>query len=612
MFENYRWRFKEQSPGIPSGSNLAEPNFARESRNIENVFLRELDQNILDARVTLPSGEREKAKLTISILDSDTGLDSDMVKEIFYPLEEHLVAAGHDESERDWCSPRVLVVEEFGTVGLTGTVSNAYEDGEEQRWSNFWFGEGKKNKTGSSLGRQGQGKITYHVISGARSVLAITRREQENKDYLFGKCIVRDTHELNGKHYIHHGYWPLMGSDGETPSPEIESSKIKEIKKIFGLARNNETGTSWIIPFIPNDFEKDNLVREFVKDFFFSVLSGSLEANICGEQIDSSNVSDIFHRYGIEQPSKNFFEFIVNSLNIPKQDYIKANKGWIGKKFDDGSFSEKDLESLRSKFKNDKTVSVVAPIEITKKDGSVIDSEIELHLRGGIERGNGEEIYVRSGLNIVDENHLYSHTRSAYGMMQANDAGISEFLGYCEEASHMEWKNNEKEALDRYESVRSRLGPLAAVRQSLPLLYRLLAGSSENVIEEAFEDILSIPPEPRPKQPELFECDGSGGRWKLIPSEDASLNADLFPIKVQVIMAYDRIEGTGNVWRKYHPFDFNLSDDSFAPIHSNNITVHSRKLNKLDLTIESSDFEIELSGFSTEIPLRSKVEYNVK
>lgn len=56
----------------PSGINLAEPNFTRESKNIVRLFKREFNQNAIDARrddSTQP-GKKRPARIRARILDA--------------------------------------------------------------------------------------------------------------------------------------------------------------------------------------------------------------------------------------------------------------------------------------------------------------------------------------------------------------------------------------------------------------------------------------------------------------------------------------------------------------------------------------------------------------
>ena len=279
---------------------------------------------------------------------------------------------------------------------------------------------------------------------------------------------------------------------------------------------------------------------------------------------------------------------------------------------------------MNERYNKNEVISVKAPVQIIKIDGEEIMSAINIHIQGGVEQGNLEEAYIRSGLPIVNEKHLYKRTKSALGLVIADDMGISEFLGFCEEASHMNWKSKAKEALKRYKSKNHVEQTVAKVRQSLPLLYSLFSASANIVLEDGFSDILGVPlakggkkrnkkvtpppPPPPPPKPKLFECKGESGNWRLLPGKDASNNPNLFPINVNISLAYDRI--SGSPLGKYHPFDFNLSDKKFLPTVFENITVKNVDFNKISLKIESPNFEFKVEGFNTQIPVYSRVEYD--
>jgi hypothetical protein len=613
------WTFEKRTRQRPSGINLAEPNFTRESRNIVRLFEREFDQNVIDARSDDPAqpGKKRSAHIRVKILHASNGLGVNLLTETFQPLEENLIAAGHPATDRDWKNPRVLVIEEFQTMGLTGVVDNSYADGEDQRWANFWFGEGKRSKGKGALGRQGQGKITYHLISGARALLAHTRRENDANDYVFGKCIVQKSHDVGSEKYTPHGYWPKIdtANDGQ-PLPETDPVVIARIKAGFSLQRKSEPGTSWIIPFIPGNFTADALLREFVGDFFFSVLNGDLTAEIGGVVVDSGTLQQIVEDLKIQVPSQDFFTFLVDGITSPTSAFVTANIGWEkGDKMNEESFTEPDISKLRESLQAGNLVSVRLPVTLRPKDGSELVTHIEVHLRTGEHITGVEEIYVRSGLVIADEQHLRDQTQNAFGMVLANEVSIAEFLGYCEVASHLQWNAKEKEANDRYFAVAE---TLSYVRKSLPRLFRLLAGTSDAIVDDALDDILSLPvvgkaktkivkkkkpavKRPKTRPPELFIQLEKQGQWQLVPGADA-VKAK-YPMELNFRFAYDRLHGTGNPWGKWHPFDFDLSNPEFEPKKLKHAQVTNRDGQEVSLKILSPEFCVTLEGFSKEQPL---------
>ena len=614
------WTFEKQTLMRPSGINLAEPNFTRENKKIVRLFEREFYQNVIDARCEDLSaqGKKKRAHITVKILDAKTGLDLGALRHIFAPLEDHLVNAGHPHTQRKWEDPRVLVIEEFNTVGLTGSVNNSRVEGEAQRWANFWFGEGKRSKTGGSLGRQGQGKITYHIISGARAVIALTQREHDKTPYLFGKCIVRHTHQVKGIDYTHHGYWPKMS--GEQPLPESDPDILKTVSKAFDITRKNESGTSWIIPFIPDNFTSTALLQEFVGDFFFSILNGDITADICGRAVNSSNIEAIFAELKIEEPSQLMFTFLTASVTQPESEFIESPDGWdTGNNIPESVFKSAHLESLREDFHAGKVVSVKLPVLIYPKASPPVRSFVKVHIQTGENIPKVEELYVRSGLPIADEEHLKDVTHKAFGMVLAADRPIAEFLGYCELASHLKWNSGEEEAKDRYNNI---LETLSAVRKSLPKLFRLLAGTSDSLVEDALDDILYLPSTgnikkkgtkkrrvktpklPRPPAPQIYTHSDKPGGWELSPGPHAKEAS--YPHEVIFRFAYDRLDGTGNPWSMWHPFDFDLSSENINPATEKNIKIINREGQDLKLRILNPAFKLLLSGFSKDQPLLIK------
>jgi hypothetical protein len=613
----HSWTFEQQSRQRPSGENMAEPNFSRESKNIVRLFVREFFQNVIDARSDDPSqpGEKLPAYVRIRFMTKESGLDTDFIKEVSEGLEPHLIASGHISGKPDWSKCSALVLEEFHTRGLTGATNDTYAKGEDERWTNFWFGESRRSKTGTSLGRAGQGKITYHISSGTRSVFALSRRASDPTDYVFGKCIVRETHSVDGRHYTHHGYWPMVDSShDDQPMPEADPSFVERFKQAFMLERSKESGTSWVIPFVEGQFSEHALAREFLRDFFFSVLTGGITVNADSKTIDASNLQAIFNSENFDEPSKEFFEFLVDCVTAPVT--VTAKPKWDqGDVIAETSFDAQELEQLREDLKIGKTVGVKMPLTITAKDGTKRDSFITVFLQTGENLRRVEELYIRSGLVIAEEVYLQSVAGSGFGLVMANDPAISEFLGYCEVASHLKWNAKEQPAQEKYSNV---AGTLSSVRRSLPKLYRLLAGDTEAFVEDALDDILSIAVSADAENKKavrkkirktkkktvvkkvplvVFHQDSPTlGEWRLSPGSDAPKAS--YPLTLSFTFAYDRVRGTGNPWNKWHPYDFDLADTKFAPTCCKAAVVLRQDGQKLSIKLTGPKFDVRIRSFS--------------
>jgi hypothetical protein len=365
-----QWHFTPQYRDDVDDETTVSKNFARESRLLAGVFVREFFQNVLDARTTDANGNLVAPHVRIRFLDPSSLAASDLAK-LLTGLHDHLTAAGHDVSLWDASRANALVLEELHTSGLVGATDNSRAKGLDERWANFWFGEGKRTKRGNSLGRAGQGKITYHLISGTQTVIALTNQHGGQSDLLFGKCIVQRTHEVGGKHYKRHGYWPRVDTHHQ-PLPSDSVADIADIKSTFQLTRSTETGTSWIIPYVQVDaFNKKSLIEEILRDFFFSIMAGELTVDVMGETMNQSNISEMIGKYPIDDLPPEFVGFLEEAVTLPDTDpkFITVKDDWYGTGTEtamlDTAIDETNLEKAREVLDDNGLVAVKLPIQIS-------------------------------------------------------------------------------------------------------------------------------------------------------------------------------------------------------------------------------------------------------
>lgn len=615
------WHFKTLDADYPDDAALAMKNFRRESTELPELFVRELIQNVMDARI---EPVQMPTRIAIKIVDDASGLDVHTFTNVVKELEPHLNAADH-KGERNYGKPTALIVEEFGTRGLTGKVDNSRAQGEAERWANFWHGEGKRSKQGKSLGRAGQGKITYHMASAASTLLAYSIRAGEKpSETIFGKCIVQKSHQIGSTYYMRHGYWCKLGTASKLqPLPAIDGPEITDFRQSFCLERiNGELGTSWVIPFPVASFAKEPLIRAVLKGFHFSILKGALVVDICGQEISKSNVDALIKHYVPDTAlSPAFVEFLKGV--VVADEKLVANADWkftAGDVLDPAAFDETELNRLKKRFEEGHAVAVRFPLKLIRIGGKRVDTFFDVHLCRPEHLTRTEEIYIRSDLVIADEKWLKDVPGKALGAVLADDDAISEFLGYAEEASHLKWTAAEDDLLSRYERSSAREG-LSRVRRALPRLYRLLAGHAGGIDEDALAHILAVPnfsggskrtlragnkqknekpviqgPKDKPKanpKPFIFTDISDGirikaGALKLVSGQEAIIR-----------FAYARVAGEGDPFSRYHPFDFDLADEATIKIPVlKGITVIDREQNRLSLQIDDPDFEIVITGFS--------------
>ena len=626
------WHFSEQHRDDVDDETTVSKNFERESRKQIGIFIREFFQNVLDAPFSLANGggSKKTPHVQIAIYGPANGLSIAALSNLLTGLNDHLEPAGHDSLLWNEDQTNVLVLEEFGTSGLIGDADNSRAKGKDQNWANFWFGEGKRTKRGSSLGRAGQGKITYHLISGVQTVFALTRRQGEDSDLLFGKCIVNRTHEIDGKDYKRHGYWPRTG-EANQPLPTSDISDLSEFRCICQLKRQNEPGTSWVIPFVDTEaFSKEGIIGEILREFFFSIMAGRLTVEVMGELINQSTFTNVVSKFPIQDLPAGFTGFLEEVLTLPDEDesIIQAAEGWYGSSKEvpitEHAFDEGRLEDMRVALDSQQLIAVRLPVPIARTNSDPVASSILVYLKKPDQLSRTEEIYVRSGLVIGEERHLRNAPGRYFGLMRADEPHISEFLAFAEVASHMRWNASESEVTSRYKNVNP---TIARVRNALPKLAKLLLGHTSGRHDDALIDFLYIPaPSNAGRKAKTTKRRGKSGGdeggsttahsktrfrvaqtgtlWTLTPGPGAAGLG--YPLQIRIELAYATMPGEGNPFKIYHRFEFDLGEDSTYVVATQNANLLSRDLNRLEVELTDPDFSLCVDGFS-EHALKSRI-----
>lgn len=629
------WDFPELAPKEQRGATIAMNNFRGETKKFAEIFIRELMQNFLDARIL--EGKGAKPRILIRLINKSKGLDANYNQKILDKLMPHLEAS-HIESHKrppkiDFNEPEVLVIEEYFTCGLTGETNNSGAKGQDERWANFWYGEGNRSKRGKDLGRAGEGKITYYMASRVNSLLSVSVRNGESEGHLFGKCVFPHTYKVHGKEYGRNCYW-CLGDDSnpDQPIPLTDGSLLGEFKKAYCLERKlDQPGTSWVIPFPQASLTKEDLIKAILKDFFFTIYSSKAEIEICDEKITQTNLIELAKKYLVdEKPSIEFLSFIESVQASESEDlyHVKMN-WWKDKTLSEDSFEDEKYNEIKENFDLGKPVGVQFPVMVYPKDKEPVSSYIKVWLE---QRGQAvcEQIYVRGDLIISDEKPL-SKKSPVFAAVIAEEEVISEFLANAEVASHLKWNEAEDALYENYDHISE---TLRNVRKALPWLFDLLRGSQEKRVEDLLVDILSIPDpsgkkkkskkasekgkkkqeerkEPPPSRTKFFHIDdGQGIRIK--PGPAAKGDGISYPVTGKIWFAYERQAGFGNPFSNYHPFDFDLAEFRVEQFKCENLSILSRNENFIEYEITRKDFYLEITGFSLNQRVRAKVRVDAE
>jgi hypothetical protein len=628
------WDFPKLTPKEPRGKTIAMNNFRGETKKFAEFFIRELMQNFLDARVI--KGQGSESRITIRLIDDSTGLDASYNQKIIKNLIPHLKASylevNKHPNDLNFSKPTALVIEEYFTCGLTGKTNKSGAKGKEERWANFWFGEGKASKKGNELGRAGEGKITYNMASLANSLISISTREGEKQGHLFGKCIFPSTYEVDGIEYGRNCYWCLNDSSNQDqPIPTSDSETLENFKNAYCLERDlDQPGTSWVIPFPQITLSKENLIKALLKDFFFTIYSSKTEIEICGEKITQSNLIGLAEKYlAGEEPSIDFLIFLEHIHASEPEDLLEAKmEWWKDNGLNEESFVNNKYDEIRANYDLGKHVGIKFPVKVYPKEREPVCSFITVWIQKR-DLPSCEHIHVRSDLVISDEKALNKRS-PLFAAVIAEDEEISDFLANAEVASHLRWNRDEDTLSENYDN---RYETIKNIRNALPHLFNLLRGSQEKRVEDLLVDILSIP-DPSGKKKKSKKTSGKGKKKqegkgssssrpsflqiddgqgiRIKPGPAAKGGEASYPVTGKIKIAYERQAGFGNPFSNYHPFDFDLSEFKEEQFKCENINILSRNENLIEYEITAKDFYLEITGFSSKQRVRAKVGVNAE
>lgn len=581
--------------------------FRNDVVGLQDTLVRESIQNSSDAI----ADDSNQVRVRFSLITAEDGvIDPQFMKNLFDGQTAHAEAAGLELSDTHISKRSALVIEDFGTKGLTGAVDNV----DDENFSDFWRRHGKSHKKGKHGGRHGLGKIVYSLTSQLGSFFGITLREGDAQAYLMGQTVL-NIHRFDGRDYNPHSFFSKsldMGELGALPIPIIEDQHLAKFRENFALQRTDEPGLSIIIPFPEPNISVDEMIRIAIHNYFIPILRDKLVLEFGKVRLDSSTLRSAAKTYAGTTIGNNdtdlLFSFIESANSLPEDQLFQVKKGWHKeKRLKDTAFSEKELETLRKIFLDGKLIGLTLPIPVTSKNGKTTETSFKLYLQHNENIEVGQDFYVRAGITIPGEAKFKE--RKAFGMLIAEDDPIAGFLGNAEDAAHTRW-NGQAEKLRR--DYRNGPDTLRAVRTSLVELYDILSRTLEVEDDSVLLDFLWTPgevpqkknpkpkpgpdnspkPEPPPPKEKPYWIQTIPGGFSLKPT--VNTDNEEFPFDGTVAAGYDLLKG--NPIKKHTPDDFDFTRTGDALITVKGADVHAAAANKLQFTLTDKDFEITVTG----------------
>jgi hypothetical protein len=444
------WRFRVKQRAEVH-QDLANTEFFAQ-QDVAERLVREAAQNTLDA-----AREGESARLSLSLI---TAAETAW-KPYFGALWAHLEA---QPELRDALPARgspipCLLVEDFGTTGLTGPLEpedRKAAEQDEKAHRLFWFFKniGRTSKTGEQLGSFGIGKTVFPYSSKINSFFGYSVRASAGDDdpvVLLGQSQLRE-HRLGrsgdldpfGFFAWHEGQATdyLQRAVSETP-------QLDEFRLQFGLRRtNDEPGLSVVIPYPEAGLSRTDLARAAIKQFFIPILSGQFvieihagESIVLGADTLLEAIDHIDWPQGVAEPLRHQVRLARWALAEGRFKAIDLArpKDERQPQLDARMIDAAARTELSRKFVSGDRIALRVPVPTEPKGGELVWSHVEVYLEYDRKGTTRDDLYVRKGLTLLDHSGQ-ARQPGLRAILVAEDSAVYEMLRSSENVAHTAWR----------------------------------------------------------------------------------------------------------------------------------------------------------------------------
>ncbi|MFZ3352754.1 MAG: hypothetical protein WA268_18025 [Xanthobacteraceae bacterium] len=601
-----RWYFRDISDD-PSEKELTQlDQFNNDEVGLAEALVRETIQNSTDARAdTSPA---------VYVRFSITQPKSEQHKRIFLDivagLSLHLKAC-------EFPSPapndpfQLLVIEDFGTTGLIGSV----EEKDDKQFSGFWRRFGRSNKKGGKGGRWGLGKLVFPSASAVRTVIGLTRRiDDVEREWTMGQSVLRN-HSINGSEIDSVGFWCRSGGS-KKGLPSDDRELCNELREAAQLVRGKQPGLSLVIPFALPDLTREAILDAAIRNYYFPILTERLTVSVDDTELNSQTfdrVASLLPKGAVSRSTLDFVRHIQNCRSM--EPLLVIPQGWqeIDKGITGDLIGAEAATGLRDAFLAGRLIFIRAPLLVQDKDGRQYGTSIDLFFKRTQTGERGQTLVVRGAITVPTEGKR-STFLDCNAALIADDEFISRLLGDAENPAHTQWN-------ERAEKLRAGWQngwrALRKVRSALQQLHELVTERIERDDPFALLDFFSIPkadrgagaPHPTggrpanlpPARQKPFRIERRKGGFVILPAQ-LTEGAE-FPLSFRIRCAYDVL--SGNPFKRFNQLDFDLfkahrgtnPPKGLLSIIEANAGCWATEPNQLDVRAYSAEFSVAVMGF---------------
>ncbi|WP_460992606.1 hypothetical protein [Sinomonas soli] len=469
----------------------------QESFKPADALVRESIQNSLDAK--LPGGEEVRVRIHVSgTAGSLSALEASPYFQAFWPHIAECENGGQVASNLEQGRCRFVVIEDFGTSGLTGDpTAGRVQEGELNNYYYFLRAEGISGKSAGNLGRWGVGKYVFPKTSGVNAFIALTNRADDPDNTLLVGQTVLMNHTLDGIDYDPDGWWARPGEGIQMPI--TDAGLISETAKRWNITRTKESGLSIVIPYVDENLGGTDFIRAVIRAYSGAILAGGLLVEIddvaAGEPVTLT-------KDNILVLAETFFEGterdkIVGEIQLLKvRDSIPSEgrfttgtlAGSAGGGWSSATIDPETANAIRRRLEGGHPVEVTVPLELRLKGqtGSPISTRFQVLLQQD-ESLRQKPLFLRRGIVISDAYRFKLPGIRAICLVE--DEPLTKMLGDAENPAHTTWTENDK-VKARYIRVADVLN---LVKQAPHKIHQLVLDAALEEQRIIFSDIFAAP-----------------------------------------------------------------------------------------------------------------------
>lgn len=581
------------------------------------ALVREAIQNSLDARADIDN--------PVQVRFSFNGITSSKLsasQTTIYSngLRKHLEVGGVTTPQLSG-PMRYLTIEDSGTTGLTGSIEENDERGDE---NNFWgffrsdFISSKPEGTDKG-GSWGVGKSVFIQASNWNACLVVTRRQNEDRLLMMGRTVLQ-SHSIGGKKFGQYGWFAKPEHDEDSLRLPIDSLTdptqiIESAIKDFQLQRG-QPGMSIIIP-EPSDLLSSNkAIQAVIDQYMLPLIRGDLTVDIVREDGNSITIND--ETIGNSTPNiqidKAMVELAEWAANPEQHDFFEID---MPNDNDPISFDPLELDKLRTRYQQGERIAFKVRIMITDKKGAQGESYCKVYLQHAPEAPEGMIYFVRGDLRIPHPYHRKTKGYKARVLVVIDKKEkLASLLRDAEGPAHENWKHtkrlreNWKGGPRAYQNIQFIASRLLSQLTQHPIISRLeiLSSIFPSFSPNRHSIEPKIPNSPDPvMNPDNHEVDVPNHPFIKVERTATKFNiykapdsASLIGVALSITIAYDVDQGNPlSIFErglKLDIPDFSLEDNSLQ-LRSEGCDYNVQNPNTVYLTILDDDFFLECDGF---------------